>query len=178
MGAKVTVLIDSNRFSLLQKPGKVVPEIGSMADSPCYHMAHFMNGYKSDNVFCYEGFVAALALSETKEDGFAFIDGIACELCVGCGLCEAICLCLKVAGQLLHLGLVWKPGLKMEFELVHLEPYFGHHVCCGLLIGHIADFIDLAVDAAFDWDEGKLSRADADEFEGICKTAFQLVHPT
>ncbi len=107
MGTKVSVGIDADFFGFLEKPGKVIPELGFVANGFCDHVAHFVDGDKGDNVFLDQGFVAVLPLSETEMHFFPLVDAVGCVLGLRGGFLEAVGIRLKVSRELLHLGLVW-----------------------------------------------------------------------
>ena len=114
MGLEVTVLVHTDFFCLLKKPGEIIPEICIMADGLGNHMPHFMNGDEGDNLFIDDGLVVALALSEAEMYRLALIDTVAGVLGIGCGLFEAIGLGLEIASELLDLWLIWYRSLEMN----------------------------------------------------------------
>ena len=69
MCPEVAVFIDTDALSLLKKPGKIVPEIGSVANRFGNRVTHLVNGYKGDDVLVYQRLVTGFALSLARALG-------------------------------------------------------------------------------------------------------------
>jgi len=176
VGSEISVAVDASFLGFLEEPGKVVPEIGAVANRLGNHVAHFMDGDEGNNVFLDQRFVAAFALSEAEMDLLALIHTVGCVLGIGSGLFEAIRICLKIPGELLDLGLIRCGRFEMKFEFVHLEADFCHGVGGVLLIGHVADGVGFIVDGTFDLDQRKLAAGHSYVAQGVGEVRGKIAH--
>jgi hypothetical protein len=94
---KIPVTVDADFLGFLKEPCEVVPEICVVADGLCDHVTHFVDGYEGDNLFVDNGFVVALALSETEMYGFALVHAVAGVIGIGCCLDNAVRIGLEIA---------------------------------------------------------------------------------
>jgi hypothetical protein len=82
MGGKIRIFVDLDGFGLLEKPRKVIPEVGCVSYGGRSAMGHLVQSNEGDDVLANELFLY-VTLSQAHVNLVTLVDSVTRILCVG-----------------------------------------------------------------------------------------------